>query len=189
MILVYTTLLIIGLALIFRSDFKMVAHVQFRGGWKLITVVVGLFTLQWLLIITNPERTVLHMVLLILSHLAALLLVWANRHLPGAILFALGLSLNTLVMLANGGWMPVTPQMVHYVSGDATQPLISTGKNIILSHAETHLWLLSDIIPVAVPWRRWAVSIGDILLVAGVAQFIFRAAPEYIPMSEASQTS
>jgi hypothetical protein len=187
MILVYAILLLIGLALIFRSDVKSLGYIQFRGGWKLALIVVTIFALQWVLIITNPERTVLHTALLVLSHTGALLLVWLNRHIPGAVVFAAGIVLNTVAMLANGGWMPVTPELVRYVDGDPNAVLVSTGKNIILPYTETRLWLLSDIIPVALPWRRWAISIGDILLVLGIAQFLFKAVPGSVPIREASQ--
>jgi len=177
MILAYAILALFVAALVFRPDFARISRVQFRGGGRLAVIVAGLFALQWVLVITQTERTTLHMALLLLSHTAAILLVWLNRHLPGAPLFALGLALNTVVMAANGGWMPVTPEIVQYVKGSVAMPLVASGKNIILPQANTHLWLLSDIIPVAMPWRRWALSPGDVLLVAAAAQFLFRAAP------------
>ncbi len=177
MILAYAILVLFVAALVFRPDFARISQVQVRGGGRLATIVAGLFVVQWALAITQTGRTMLPMLLLLLSHTAAILLVWLNRHLPGARLFALGLALNTVVMAANGGWMPVTPEIAHYVKGGAAVPLVALGKNIILPQANTHLWLLSDIIPVALPWRRWALSPGDVLLVVAAAQFLFRAAP------------
>jgi uncharacterized membrane protein len=47
-------------------------------------------------------------------------------------------------------------------------------KNIVMARSDTNLWILSDIIPVTLPWNRYAVSIGDILLIVGAAQFIFQ---------------
>ncbi len=187
MILLYATVLLIILALYFRPELKHIGYIEFRGGWKLVVAAVVLFVLQWTLVVTDSERSILHTALLVLSHTAALLLVWANRHLPGARLFALGIFLNTLVMLANGGWMPVTPEIASYVKGDPALALVPSGKNTVLPYEQTHLWLLSDIIPVALPWRRWAVSIGDLLLIAGVARFLFRAAPKQVSISDASQ--
>jgi hypothetical protein len=72
--------------------------------------------------------------------------------------------------------MPVTPEMSRFVHPERaaetyTKPVSS--KNIVLPRSETTLWILSDIIPVTLPWRRNVVSIGDVLLVLGAAQFIF----------------
>lgn len=187
MILVYATLVLIILALYFRPGLRLIGYIRFKGGWKLAVAVTLLFAVQWTLVITNSERSALHTALLLLSHTAALLLVWINRHLPGARLFALGIFLNTLVMVANGGWMPVTPAVAGYVKADPVLALVPSGKNIVLSYDQTRLWLLSDIIPVALPWRRWAVSVGDLLLLAGIAQFLFRAVPEQLPLADAGQ--
>jgi hypothetical protein len=96
---------------------------------------------------------------------------------PGAKLFALGIALNVVVMVANGGWMPVTPETSHFVHPDrpiVEQTRASGSKNFILPRSETNLWILSDIIRVTLPWRRNAVSIGDVLLIMAVAQFIFQ---------------
>jgi hypothetical protein len=56
---------------------------------------------------------------------------------------------------------------------EQTRP--GSSKNIILPQSKTHLWILSDIIPVNLLWRRTAMSLGDVLLVVGVAQFIFQS--------------
>jgi len=119
----------------------------------------------------------LQMVLLILSQMALVLLLLINHHLPGVKIFALGIALNVAVMVANGGWMPVTPDTYRFVHPERTIAIESrppSSKNIILPRSETNLWILSDIIPLTLPGRRTAISIGDVLLVVGVAQFIFQ---------------
>lgn len=113
---------------------------------------------------------------LILSQLALLIPFLLNRHVPGAKLFALGLVLNTTVMVANGGWMPLTPETYHFVHPERTvevQTKPAHSKNIILLRSQTRLWFLSDIIQVRLPWRRTALSIGDLILIVGMAQLIF----------------
>jgi hypothetical protein len=117
------------------------------------------------------------MALLITSQLALLGLILLNHHIAGSKLFALGLTLNLLVMTANGGWMPVTPETYRFVHPNRTAALYTkpaSSKNIILPREETNFWYLSDIIRIPLSWRRTAVSLGDILLIGGVAQFIFQ---------------
>jgi hypothetical protein len=130
----------------------------------------------------------LQMALVILSQLALICLLLINRHAPGAWLFGLGLALNCVVMIANGGWMPITPENYHYVHPERTIELQTrppNSKNIILPRSDTTLWLLSDIIRIKL-WRRWAASIGDFLLIAGVAQFIFRGTAAKSPLVTAN---
>ena len=81
-----------------------------------------------------------------------------------------------MVMIANGGWMPITPERYEWVHPERVSETFAkppSSKNIILPYEESTLWVLSDIIPVTLPWRRNAMSIGDLLLIAGAAQFIF----------------
>jgi hypothetical protein len=161
-----------------RRDLSAIGRLSFRGGWKLAVAVAGLFLVQAKLVIFVPGQTVFQMALLILSQAALVLLILVNRHIPGAKLFALGVILNTVVMVANGGWMPVTPETVEFASPD--RPAVmeygkpQDSKNIVMARSDTNLWILSDIIPVTLPWNRYAVSIGDILLIVGAAQFIFQ---------------
>jgi hypothetical protein len=118
------------------------------------------------------------MVILILTQSAVIGLLFLNRHLPGAKIFVLGLVLNLVVMVANGGWMPVTPEtssFVHPARIVEVHARPPSSKNIVLARSETKLWILSDIIRLALPWERTAISIGDALLIVGAAQFIFQA--------------
>ena len=192
MILIYMIILLTTLALFLGCDLSQIGRLTYRGGWKLAALVAGLSILQTILVLFTPGQTMGQMLLAIFSQLALAGAFLLNRHLPGAKLVALGIMLNTTVMLANGGWMPITLESVRYVHPDrpieleARQP---KSKNIILPRSETNLWLLSDIIPVAVPWRRYVISLGDSLLVVGVAQFIFqtttrRKTPILLPVFE-----
>lgn len=177
MILAYAIVALIVLALLLRRDLSVIGQLSYRGGWKYIAVVMGLFVLQAALVLYVPGQTILQMVILNLSQIALIFLFLLNRHLPGAKLFALGITLNVLVMVVNGGWMPVTPDTYHFVHPERSiveQTRPGSSKNIILPRSETNLWILSDIIPVTLPWRRTAMSFGDVLLIVGVAQFIFQ---------------
>jgi hypothetical protein len=177
-ILAYALILLILVALLLRRDFHGLARISYRGGWKLVVIVAGLFVLQAGLILYVPGQTMLQMGALILSQVALIWLLVVNRHVPGAKVFAVGIALNVAVMVANGGWMPVTPETYRFVHPDRAVADYSrppASKNIVLPRSETRLWLLSDIIRITLPWRRTAISIGDVLLIGGAAQFIFQS--------------
>jgi hypothetical protein len=163
-------------AVLLRRDFSAVGQHRFKGGWKLAAGVAGLFVVQALVVLYVPGQSVLQLAALTLSQVALLGLVILNRHLPGAVLFAAGMILNITVMMANGGWMPITPELYAFIRPERAVALEARppdSKGIILSKEDTNLWVLSDIVPVVLPWRRTAVSIGDLLLVAGTGQFVF----------------
>jgi len=178
MVLAEAVIFWVVLALLFRRDLGAIAHSSFHGGWKLGAVVVGLFAAQALVVLYVPGQSVVQMAILTLSQVALLLFVVLNRHLPGAALFALGIVLNIVVMVANDGWMPITPEAYSFIHPErvvAVGERPPASKGVILPQSETRLWILSDIVAVELPWRRTAVSIGDILLIAGAGQFIFQA--------------
>ena len=178
MILVYAIIILVILAILFRRDLSALGQISYRGGRLFVGGVIGLFFLQAALVRYASGQTIWQMIILNLSQIGLIFLFLLNRHIPGAKLFAAGIALNVLVMLANGGWMPVTPETAHFVNPnhpivEQTRP--TSSKNIVLPRSETNLWILSDIIRIALPWRRTAMSIGDVLLIVAVAQFIFQA--------------
>ncbi len=100
--------------------------------------------------------------------------LWANRRLPGISWLAAGVFLNGLAVVANGGYMPIAPQTVA-VLGDGAWPVGThhgVSKDVVLPFSATRLWFLSDIfvVPRPFPWPV-AFSIGDVLIVVGVARF------------------
>jgi hypothetical protein len=106
----------------------------------------------------------------------ALLLVFCllNWRVSGIWLLALGLGLNTLVIVMNRGFMPISPQTAsHLVPGAIVQtiPLGSRfgyGKDILLSPANIQLAWLSDrfLPPKGFPYQV-AFSLGDIFIAGG----------------------
>jgi hypothetical protein len=108
---------------------------------------------------------------LIGTQICFLAFVWLNRTQPGFLLLGTGLALNLLVMIANGGWMPVSPQVIaNLFPGAVLDPGMRVGwsKDILLLPAGTHLRWLSDcmLLPAWFP-QRAAFSLGDILIAAG----------------------
>ena len=181
MILAYVIILLVILALITGRDLNAIGQISYRGGWRLGAIVAGLLLLQAAFVLYAPGQTTVQMLLVILSQLALIFLVWLNRHISGAKLFALGVILNTTVMVANGGWMPITPETYESMGANHTVEIETRApgsKGIMLPRHETRFWILSDIIRVDLVGRRSAMSIGDILLIIGAAQFLFQATPK-----------
>jgi len=114
-------------------------------------------------------------VLMAASWVVLAVALWVNRRLPGMALIGCGMVLNLLVMSANGGWMPITPEAVSRLN--ATSKVVMVGatarmwgaKNIVLPRADTRLWWLSDVFVLPPPFpMRVAFSPGDVLIAAGL---------------------
>ncbi|MCB0162772.1 MAG: DUF5317 domain-containing protein, partial [Anaerolineae bacterium] len=161
MILIYIIIFLSCLAFLFRSDLSTIGQISFRGGWKLGLAVLGLFLLQAMLVTYMPGQAMFQMMVVIGSQALLAFLILLNRHLPGAKLFALGVILNTAVMVANGGWMPITPEAYQALGSEHTvelQARAPASKGIMLAQHETNLWFLSDVIPVDFLGRNSAMS-------------------------------
>ena len=192
MFLAEAVVIFVILALLLRRDLSAIGRHPFRGGWKLAAIVAGLFVVQAAVILYVPGQTALQMTVLILSQVVLIFLAILNHHLPGAKLLALGVILNTTVMVANGGWMPITAEMNRFVHPDRVVEELDrapNSKGITLPRSETRLWILSDIVRVKVPWRRTVVSVGDLVVLAGIAQFILQASSRKQTPSPASVTA
>src|SRR3712207_701242 len=87
---------------------------------------------------------------LVSTQMLLLVFVWMNRHLPGFWALGLGLVLNLLVIILNGGLMPISPETVMRVTPDAPAESwqvgarLGTSKDIVLPVSATRLWWLSD---------------------------------------------
>jgi len=90
---------------------------------------------------------------------------------------AAGVALNLLVIVANGGFMPIAPEaLVQAGIVESTQSVTlysrrPASKGVVLPREETALWWLSDIIALRFPIRN-VISIGDILIAVGIFLFI-----------------
>jgi hypothetical protein len=132
------------------------------------------------------------------SQIALLVFAWANRRQPAFGLLGIGLLLNLVVIVANGGLMPITPETVAHLT-KAEPGLIwqvgerlGTGKDIVLNAEATRLWFLSDrflLLPDGVDFQV-AFSLGDVLIAGGA--FWLLLAPQdrkQVPATQAYATS
>lgn len=109
--------------------------------------------------------------LILVSYLPLLGLVFANRHSPGMMLTGVGVILNFVVIAVNGG-MPVLQEAAVVASGWDPTPLVSEGYKHVMLDPQTRLSFLSDVIPVRLFGQGQVISLGDVLLAAGLATFL-----------------
>jgi len=99
---------------------------------------------------------------------------WLNRNLSGMPILIVGLLLNFLVIVANGGWMPISPQTANLLAGKDISQFINLGgrfgeKDILLPMQNIRFEFLADrfLLPAWLPYKA-AFSLGDILISVGV---------------------
>lgn len=130
--------------------------------------------------------------LFLLSQLFLLAFVWHNRRLAGIRLVGVGVLCNLLVILANGGFMPISPETLVRINPGASLEQCTIGyhygfsKDVILVQESTRLWLLSDalVLPAPFPWPT-AFSLGDLILGAGIVWLLQGARPGPAPSGAA----
>src|SRR3954469_25411367 len=100
--------------------------------------------------------------------------LWQNRSYPGLVLAFVGIALNAIAIMANGGHMPVRDRA--FAEAGFTGPINPQSHYELSSTAPAfllRLGFLGDIIPIPVPPVQNVASIGDIFLSAGLAFFLF----------------
>jgi len=143
-------LLAIALALRVATELLLNAHVAFADALR-----VPLFATSFGLL------------------LAAL---WVNRGFPGMSLAFIGILSNAIVILVNGGYMPIWEPAL--VAAGMTPADVTSAIHYVLpppldANFLVHLGPLADVIPIPFPFVENVASIGDIFLTAGLAFFLF----------------
>lgn len=112
--------------------------------------------------------------ILVGSQIILLYFAWKNRQVPGFWLLGLGLLSNFLVILLNGGMMPLTPENASNLLAPGSEVELQIGeragygKDVILPREDTLLWFLSDVFLLP-EWmgHQLAFSLGDIVISIG----------------------
>lgn len=152
-----------------RGDMRNLARIRIRGE----TALVGLLVAQMLIPALRLEGSVARVAFWLwwatLPATAGVALL--NRRLPGMACLAAGLTLNAVVVVANGG-MPVLPLAALSAGGSEGSWIPPLGDFVhLVAGVGSRLLALADVIPVPAPVRS-VVSGGDVVLLAGVAAVI-----------------
>ena len=98
--------------------------------------------------------------------------LWANWRVPGLQIAAIGIGLNTLAVLLNGGQMPIWSGAFtaagfdpSSLAGDPFRFVLVTGT---VADFVARGGFLGDVLPIPIPGIRSVVSIGDALLGVGI---------------------
>jgi predicted MFS family arabinose efflux permease len=175
MILLAAFIVSLAVAWALGASLGRLADVRFRGEWLVFAALIVQIALFTPLADPLPARVIppLHIV----SYLALLAFLACNLRRPGIWLIAVGACSNALVIIINGGVMPVS-LAAWKASGHAANLIERSGRyhNNGLDNAHTHLSLLGDIFPLppGIPFAS-AISIGDVLIVLGMTAFVYRS--------------
>jgi MFS family permease len=179
-VLIGSLVLGLVLGLLAGGSIENLASVKLR---LVQAIFIGLFlryATQFALELGSGPADTLRLPLFTAGFLFLLAGLWVNRDQPGLVLAFVGILLNAVAMITNGGYMPVwQPSIIaaglpinevgsafHKIVGDVSASGI-TGS--FLAQAGP----LGDIIPIPVPGLRNVASIGDVFLAAGLAFFLF----------------
>jgi uncharacterized protein DUF5317 len=135
---------------------------------KVAVAVLGIAHSQVAVTVARPLNVV--------GAVLLLAVVWFNRRIPGAVLFGAGLTLNLIVIVAFGGRMPVLLPR----DADPNSPILALLRggldplHVALEHPQG-LWFIGDIFTIpSIGGHSSLVSIGDLLMAAGIAWLIIR---------------
>jgi hypothetical protein len=166
----------LAIAVLIGGDVRRLSQLRIRHielllaafGVKIAVALLGTLHSQIAVTVARPLN--------VIGAVLLLAVVWFNRRIPGALLFGAGLTLNLVVILAFGGRMPV---LVPH-DADPSSPILALLRggldplHVALDHPQG-LWFIGDILTIpSIGGHSSLVSIGDLLMAAGVAWLIIR---------------
>jgi MFS family permease len=165
------------LGLLSGGRLQNLAVVQLRWAWLLLVALILRFATEAGLNAHIAPVEMLRLPLLASAFGLLLAALWVNRGYPGLSLAFLGILSNAIVIIANGGYMPIwdvslaaaglTPDDVNR----AFHQVVSVDTADFLGRA----LILGDVIPLPIPIDalRNVSSLGDVFLSLGLAFFLF----------------
>ena len=112
------------------------------------------------------------------SYVVLLIAVWYNEKLKGMKIIALGIAFNFMVIVANGGRMPILLGSLYKAGLDDFALILKEGSYVThtLITEKTLFIFLADVIPLPSPFPDPSViSFGDFLMFCGVFSLIQNA--------------
>lgn len=172
--MVYDGIIISIILGFFRGgSLRSFADLRLKFGW-MFPILLGL---EFFVFVTQNRVAWVASIstyLFITVYVIGLLFLWLNRHQSGFWIIWIGVFLNFVVMIANGGRMPVSldaaavldPEFAAYLKDGLY------AKHQILTEA-SRFGFLGDIIPLTHPYpREQVISIGDVIMNIGIFIFI-----------------
>jgi len=161
------------IALVRGGSLKNLTYLHIDGiGYMLIGVIIYSFFIRYIANSNSEFSTLLFSnlpLIYILSFGLILFGLYKNKHITGIKLSMAGIVLNQIVIILNGGRMPVSEDALLRLN--MLDQLKILQQDIVITHtlinSSTKLYLLSDIIPVRYILPK-VISIGDILLSIGI---------------------
>ena len=151
------------------------AHIQLRWTWLLVSAVVVRFATEAALGAQIGVVESFRLPLLASAFGLLLVALWVNRSYPGLSLAFLGVLSNALVIVVNGGYMPILEPALG-AAGLTTDDVNRAFHVVVEADVQDllgRLLILGDIIPVPIPFIRNVYSLGDLFLGLGLGFFLF----------------
>lgn len=132
------------------------------------------FTILYLPIVRAQIPDAWAAAILTSSQVLLLGFAWFNRKMRGMTILLIGVALNLMVMAANGGFMPISPQTASRLVPQEVVQEIPPGsrfgtKDILLAPERTRFeWLADRFLPPSWFGYQVAFSLGDVFIAVGV---------------------
>lgn len=169
--------ILLGLLLGLRAGGRIenLANIQLRWPLLLIAAVLVRFGTEGLLNLHVDIVDTLRVPLLASGFGLLLIALWVNRGYPGLSVAFVGILLNGIVIIVNGGHMPVWATSL--TAAGLTPNDVTSALHFVVPGEPSDFFLraliVGDIIPVPIPFIQNVASLGDLFLTTGLAFFLF----------------
>ncbi len=144
---------------------------RLRFGWLALVALLAQIIVMY---VGFGEAEVLRRFVFSTTYVLLLAFVVLNWRRVGIMLVGVGMLLNFLAIVTNGGLMPISPAAMEKAGlGDELAELelgdaVPASKNVLLDEADTHLQWLTDRFAWDSPGPFPVFSIGDVIIGAGL---------------------
>jgi hypothetical protein len=156
-----------------RSSGQPYQPPSLRSLWLAFVAFLPQFLTVYLPRSQKSDLGVVAAISVVISQVLFLVFAWVNRRPPGMSILILGLVLNLVVISANGGFMPISPQTASRLVSQTVLQDVAIGsrfgtKDILLPPQDTRFEFLADrfLPPNWFPYQV-AFSLGDVFIAAG----------------------
>jgi MFS family permease len=166
------------LGLVAGGDLLNLGSVRLHRIGLLILAVFVRFGTELALNAGVPIVEALRLPLLAGGFVLLLFALWPNRGYPGISLAFIGVLLNAVVIIVNGGYMPIwvtSLEIAGLTPADVTSSLHYVLPAPLDANFLLHLGPFADVIPIPLPIIQNVASIGDMFLTFGLGFFLFAA--------------